>query len=255
KVKSGVKDTFSATRKQLTAMGCKEADGTAETDEYCSATFRKQGFNLAVMVFGGQHGESMVTINNLGNIEPAQLPHPKTATAQFTSTAMAMYQIDAPQEQVAKNIADQMAKAKWEPYGTAGDQMFFRRNAVIASINCMVAPGEDGKSILQYSTVLASAEIPLPATAEAAQYADVTQELSFNSKDDVSQISQFYVNALAASGWKPTSDSPVPIDFELIQIFSQEETGQLMRLMIREVKDEGLRRVRMKLWHREDEKE
>ncbi|MCA9063150.1 MAG: hypothetical protein KDA96_08825 [Planctomycetaceae bacterium] len=255
KMKASVKDALTGIRKQLIGLGCKEADGTVATDEYASATFQKADFRIAVMVLPNQPGEVMVTVDNLSNLDLSKLPLPNAATPQFASAAMAMYQVDAGHEKVKEEISSQMVKSKWEPYGTAGDQLFFRRNAVIASINCMAAPGQDGKSIVQYSARLVSAEIPLPASASDAQYADVTQELSFTTKDDVAQVSQFYAKSLASSGWKPTAEAPAPVDFDLIQIFAQEKTGQLMRLMIREVKDEGHLKVRMKLWRIEEEKE
>lgn len=241
-------EIYKAMKEQLKSLGCTELPGTVETDQYCTSSFEKQGFRISTMMLpGGQAGEWMVTIDNHSNIQLDQLPRSGNAKLQFASAAMAMFKAAAPQKQVSDEVAKLMVKAGWEPYGSAGDQLFFRRNAVIVSINCAADPSANNTTFLQYSSQLVSAEIPLPPDAVMAQYADVTQELSFSTTSSIDAIGKFYETSLSKSGWKPTSEKPTAVDFDFVQIF-RTERGQLMRLLIKDNQAESRRDVRMKLW-------
>ncbi|MEZ6043431.1 MAG: hypothetical protein R3C20_23275 [Planctomycetaceae bacterium] len=243
-----VKTAFSHVKTQLISLGCEEIPGGYETEQYCATTFQKQQFRISVMVLPhSQPDQVSVNVSNHGNIDLTALPKPKDTTLQFSNAAMAMYEVPGSQEKIRQEVMGAMTNQKWLPYGTAGDQMFFRQNAIVASVNCITAPAQDNKILLQYASQLVSAEIPLPPNASNAHYADVTRELSFSTTDDVNAVGKFYQNSLAADGWEPTTEAPLAIDFEFVQIFRRRD-GQQMRLLMKDIKDEGRRDVRMKLW-------
>lgn len=253
RIKSTAKEAFAEVKKQLVSMGCSELAGGYETDAYCSSSFEKQGFRISVATLpGSEAGEVNVTIDNHGNVALDGLPRPENAKPQFANAAMAMYQADVTVDAGKSQIIEGMKKAGWAPYGTAGDQLFFRKNAIIVSVYLTADPNSEGKSTLQYSSQLVSAEIPLPPNASNAHYADVTQELYFATTDDKAAVRQFYVDALAPSGWKPTSAELIKVDFEFMQLFRQPD-GQLMRLRIREITDEKRLDVRVKPWQTDED--
>ena len=110
----------------------------------------------------------------------------------------------------------------WEPYGHAGDSLYFKKNAVKVSARPSVAPAQGGKTMIQLSTELMSVDLPAPAGLLNAAYADSTKALFLEVDMKSEALANFYKEALGKAGWKATTDHPVKIDFREMMIFRNE---------------------------------
>ena len=131
----------------------------------------------------------------------------------------------------------------WQPYGTAGNQQFFKQNAVRLSANISSAPAQGGKTVIDYHTVLMSADLPAPAETEQLQYSDGPTQLFFDSKATEQDIVDFYRTTLAKAGWQATTEKPFQIDFKHEMIFRNPQKDMLT-LEMRDV--DGKTRVLLK---------
>ena len=66
----------------------------------------------------------------------------------------------------------------WVPYGNAGDTAVFKQNANLATVTVSSAPAQGGKTMIQYSNQLISADIPAPPNVEDLRYVDEPPELN-----------------------------------------------------------------------------
>jgi hypothetical protein len=107
----------------------------------------------------------------------------------------------------------------WVPYGTAGDSAFFKQNANLATATVSSAPAQGGKTMIQYSSQLISADIPAPSNVEDLRYVDEPPELTFETAQNEDAIVDFYRKTLAATGWKSTMDHMVAVDDKPTMIF------------------------------------
>ena len=60
----------------------------------------------------------------------------------------------------------------WVPYGKAGDTDFFKQNAILVTATVSSAPAQGGKTMIQYSNQLISADIPAPPNVDDLRYVD-----------------------------------------------------------------------------------
>ena len=204
------KDAFDLQQKQLLKLGWKELPGTVTELVYGSGMFQKANFVLAVLTSSVKPGMSQVSITNLGNVPLTKLPLIKGTKPLFANEATAMYVSELKPAEAAAATRKLFLDAGWDPYGTAGDGMTnlmqtFKRNAVQVTANANVAPAQDGKTVIAYSSLLLSADIPAPATAENVHYVDMLKTLRFSTTDSHADIAKFYQQALVKRGWKPTT--------------------------------------------------
>jgi len=106
----------------------------------------------------------------------------------------------------------------WMPYGSAGDSAMFKQNANLVTATVSSAPAQGGKTMIQYSNQLISADIPAPPNVEDLRYVDEPPELTFATANQ-DAIVDFYRKKLAAAGWKSTMDHMVDIDEKPTMIF------------------------------------
>jgi hypothetical protein len=234
-----VKDVFVFHRKQLLERKWKELPGSYVSEQSSNAAFERDGYHLSLTVFpSGKAGEASVTITNHGNVKLDKLPLPKAAKSLFAGPTSAMFVADTPAKETADACKKLLLADGWLPYGTAGDTQFFKKNAVRLSAFITAAPAQGGKTTIQYSTELLSADMPAPAETLNLQYSDA--QLSFDTKAAQKEVADFYRKTLEKVGWKATTDAPIQIDFKHELIF-RNPGKDMLTLQMTEV--EGNRRV------------
>jgi hypothetical protein len=129
-----------------------------------------------------------------------------------------MFSTDAAVTATADAIRNLFVAQGWVPYGKAGDSDFFKQNAILATSTVSSAPAQGGKTMIQYSNQLISADIPAPPNVEDLRYVDEPPELTFATTNQDAVV-DFYRNALAAAGWKSTMDKMVDVDGKPTMIF------------------------------------
>ncbi len=220
---NGVQEAFDFLRKELVGQSWHEEAGTYLSDQACSGSFNRDGFKLSVMVaptapVKGVAGVQVTLINH-GNVDTATLPVPPAALPFYKTAISTAYLLDEPVEATATLVRRQLIEWGWEPYGQAGDVQFFRRNAIRLSARVAGAPAQAGKTFLDYSTELLSAELPAPPSAETVQYSDGPTQLFFDLAGTRDDVVAFYRQALASAGWKATTDQPIRDSFKHFLIF------------------------------------
>jgi hypothetical protein len=87
----------------------------------------------------------------------------------------------------------------------------------------MSAPNEAGKSLINFSSELMSADLPAPPDALSVQYSDSVKQLSFDSPKTMEEVDAYLRQELGLRGWKPTTETPVKIDFRYFVIYRNPE--------------------------------
>ncbi|WP_437221671.1 hypothetical protein SH661x_002423 [Planctomicrobium sp. SH661] len=215
-----VKAVYEFHRKQLTTQGWKELPQASVTDQYASGSFGRNGFTLSLTVIpSGEAGKVNVSLFNHGNVDLGKLPLPAGTKPLYAGPANAMFVTTTPVAEADKFLKTALEKQGWQPYGDAGDQHFFRQNAVRLSVNVASAPAQAGQTMITYSAEQLSAELPAPADAIGLQYSDSTHQVLFDTDKSEADVIKFYQSALAGAKWKSTLDKTIKIDFHDVMIF------------------------------------
>jgi hypothetical protein len=208
-----VKAGFDFHRKALTAQGWKELPNSSVTEQSASAMFARSGFILSLAVLSsGKSGDLSFMLQNHGNIKPGQLPVPPGTKPVYVGDSTAMYATEAAVPATVETCRNLFLAQGWVPYGGAGDSAEFKKNAIVVTATVSVAAAQAGKTMIQYSTQLISADIPAPPNVEDLRYIDEPPELTFDTAPDQNSVVDFYRKNLAAAGWQSTLDHTVPVD-------------------------------------------
>ncbi|MBI3865985.1 MAG: hypothetical protein HY290_29260 [Planctomycetia bacterium] len=211
---------FDFLKQKLIAAKWKELPNSSVTAQSANATFARGEYRLSVSAFeAGKPGMVLVSMMNHGNIDVAKLPVPKDARQLYSGPVSIAHVTSEPVEKTAAAVNKLLLGQGWEPYGTAGDQKFFRQNAIRLSARVSAAPAQGGKTMIDYSTELMSAEIPAPVDTIGLQYADITARLMFDTAAEKDEIFAFYRKALASTGWEATTEKPFKTGFKETMIF------------------------------------
>jgi hypothetical protein len=179
-------------------------------------------------VFGtGKPGAINVTLTNHGNVDPQKLPVPREAKPFYSGPVNAAYLTEAPVDKTAEACRKLLLAQGWQPYGTAGESQFFKQNAVRLQARVASAPAQAGKTVIDYTTELLSADLPAPPEFLAAQYSDATKQLFFDTAAPAAEVVAFYRKALAGGGWKATTDNLIKSDFKESMIFRNPQKDML----------------------------
>jgi hypothetical protein len=235
-----VKSAYEFHRKQLLDRKWKGLPGGYVSDETSNATFARDGFLLSLMVFPSGKDGAMVTITNHGNVKLDKLPLPPGTKPLFAGPVSAMFVTESPVKQTAEACSKALLDKGWQPYGVAGDQQFFKQNAIRLSAFITAASAQGGKTVIQYSTELMSADLPAPADAMQLSYSDSPAQLSFDTVAAQKEIADFYRKTLGKTGWKATTDEPIKIDFRHELIF-RNPSKEMLTLQLTDV--EGKSRI------------
>jgi len=207
-------------RKAFVAQGWKELPNTSVTEQSASAMFSRSGFVISLSVTrNDQAGGVYVRLQNLGNVKPGRLPVPSGAKPVYVGDPTAMYATEAAVPATADACRNLLVAQGWVPYGDAGDSAIFKQNAILATATVSSAPAQGGKTMIQYSTELISADIPAPPGVEDLRYVDEPPELTFQTAGNEDAIVDFYRKTLTATGWKSTLDHMVAVDDKPTMIF------------------------------------
>ena len=133
----------------------------------------------------------------------------------------------------------------WQPYGKAGDTLFFKQNAIRLTVSIMAAPALGGKTTVSLSSEQLSADLPAPSDTVQLQYADSTKQILFDTKESEDAIVAFYRKSLGSIGWKATTDNTLKIDWKNVLIF-RNAAKDMLTLEMYPVKDENVLRVTLK---------
>ncbi len=205
-------------RKAFTAQGWKELPNGSITDDSASSMFARDGFVVALSIIPFEKSAVSVRLQNLGNVKPGKLPVPPGAKTVYQGDPTAMYTVDSGVPATAEAIHNLFVAQGWVPYGKDPNTPVFKQNAILASAYISSAPAQGGKTSIQYSTQLISSDIPAPQGVDDLRYVDEPPELTFATKDkDV--VVEFYRKALAAAGWKATTEKLIDIDEKPTMIF------------------------------------
>jgi len=214
-----VKTAFEFNRKALLAQGWKELPNSSVTDQSGSAMFSRSGFVVFVTVTPhGEPGSVQVRLLNQGNVKPGKLPVPPNAKPVYVGDSTAMYETEAAVPATVDACRNLFIAQGWVPYGDAGDSAVFKQNANLATATVSSAPAKGGKTTIQYTTQLISADIPAPPNVEELRYVDEPPELTFTTANQ-DAIVDFYSKTLATAGWKSTMDKMVDVDEKPTMIF------------------------------------
>ncbi len=215
-----VKAAFEFNRKALLAQGWKELPNSSVTGQSASAMFSRNGFVVFVTVTPhGEPGSVQVRLLNQGNVKPGKLPVPPNAKPVYVGDSTAMYETEAAVPATVDACRNLFVAQGWVPYGDAGgDTVFFKQNANLVTATVSSAPAQGGKTMIQYSNQLISADIPAPPNVEDLRYVDEPPELTFATTNQ-DAIVDFYRKTLATSGWKSTMDHMVDVDEKPTMIF------------------------------------
>jgi hypothetical protein len=213
-----VKTAVEFNRKALLSQGWKELPNSSVTDQSASAMFSRNGFVVFVSVTPNGDGSLQVRLQNQGNVKPGKLPVPPNAKAVYVGDSTAMYETAAAVAATADAIRNLFVAQGWVPYGDAGDTAVFKQNANLATVTVSSAPAQGGKTVIQYSNQLISADIPAPPNVEDLRYVDEPPELTFATTNQ-DAIVDFYRKTLATAGWKSTMDKMVDVDEKPTMIF------------------------------------
>jgi hypothetical protein len=223
-----VKQVFEFQQKQLADQRWKELPNSYVTDQTASATFGRDGFSLSVTVFPtGKAGVVNVMLTNHGNVELGKLPVPPGTKPFYSGPVNAAYITERPTVETAETCRKLLMAKGWQPYGKAGDSMYFKQNAVRLNARVSAAPAQGGKTVIDYSTVLMSVDLPAPAETEQLQYADVTTQLLFDTKAKQADVVGFYRETLAKMAWEATTEKPIRIGFKNTLIFRNPQKDML----------------------------
>ena len=215
-----VKKAFEFHRKKLAAEGWKELPNTSVTAQSASGMFSRNGFVVSVSAFpNGEPGKLLVTIQNHGNIRPGQLPVPSGVKSVYVGDSVAMYVTEGAVPATAGAVHKLLLAQGWVPYGTAGDSVWFKQNAIRITATVSSAPAQGGKTMISYSSEQMSADLPAPPDAEDLRYTDQNQELSFETAADKEAVVAYYRKTLSTTKWEPTLEHTVQIDDKDEMIF------------------------------------
>jgi hypothetical protein len=160
-------------------QGWKELPNSSVTEQSASGMFSRNGFVVFVSVTPNGDGSLQVRLQNQGNVKPGKLPVPPNAKPVYVGDSTAMYETEAAVPATVDACRNLFVAQGWVPYGDAGDSAMFKQNANLVTATVSSAPAQGGKTMIQYSNQLISADIPVPPNVEDLRYVDEPPELTF----------------------------------------------------------------------------
>jgi hypothetical protein len=218
--KGDVASVFGTYQKELTKQGWKETSrDTSVTPQSATTSLRKKGFVVSLSVFSASPPKINVSILDHGNVNLDALPRPPGSKPVYVGDLSAMYVTDGPVAETSAGLRKLLLERGWKPYGSAADASWFKQNGVRLTAMVSSAPAQGGKTMIQLSSELMSADLPAPPDADDLRYSDATKELTFDSAAGKQEVTAFYRKKLASSHWEPTLEKLVDIDERPTMIF------------------------------------
>lgn len=225
--KGDVKSAFAFCQKELAVRGWKPIGEPYVADTFASGTFGKDGFAASVSASPSEPGSVLISVVQHGNVSMANLPAPPDAKLLYGDAINAIKVTPMKRDDAAALCRKLLIADGWEPYGTAGDSLIFKKNAVRLNAMISTAPAQEGKTSIQYSGDLMSADLPAVPDAIRAHYADSTKSLEFDVKGPPENLIAFYRERLSKSGWKPTTEQSIKTNEHQMMIFRNAKRDML----------------------------
>jgi hypothetical protein len=214
------KTGFEFQRRELQKRKFTELPNGFSGDDAASGQFLRDGFHVSVSVSAaGEPGLINVFLQNHGNVDLAKLPVPADARLQYTFPGVASFETDASLEKTAAAVKKLLTADGWQPYGSAGDSMFFKQNAIELDARVLAPPAQPGKTVITFTAVQLSADLPVPPEAESVQYSDALKQVNADVPGEPDDVIRFYRETLGRSGWKATTEQPIRDQDEQMLIF------------------------------------
>lgn len=228
------KESYKHHQHQFTSTGWKELPGSNIEDALASGTFQKSGYSLSLMVMPAG-GKSRVSITPHGNVPLAKLPSLPGSTVLSDTPAQIMLIMPETSAPLASKITQDLIDRGWKTYGESGPTRSFVQGSTLLNVMISDAPGQVGKSMVMYSTVLRSADLPVNDDATAIQYSDALTQVSWQSSSDPKEVIARTKSLMEAQGWKSTTTEPLYIDYKWTMFF-RSDPRTLRKLEVRDLK-------------------
>lgn len=214
----GVAEAFEYYEKQLHQRGWKlndEAGPRQVTDQYAQATYGREGYSLSLSASPSKPGESMVMLNNLGNVDARRLPVFAGAEVLYGGPVTTILISSATVPESGEQCRAALMADGWQPFRlphteqAANDdlvQMTFRNRGIELSVMVSKAPAQGNKTAVQYSTSLMTAELPWPNEAGDVEFDHRSLFLQFETALSVERLIEFYRRHLPPLGWDNRDD-------------------------------------------------
>jgi hypothetical protein len=215
-VKAGIQQVYEFQRQQLIDRGWQELSEGRQEGEYPSAFFTQRGFVLHLSASKSYEPDKndycSLSLCNCGNVLLSKLPVPRSVQPHYPSPRQASYVTTDDAEATREWCRNSLLDLGWNSYGSAGDTMYFKQNAIKLSARVSTHDNQPGKTFISYDAELLSADIPMPEGVEHSQYIDSMKRLTFVcSNTRFPELTNFYTSSFANHGWQPTSE-PVTDD-------------------------------------------
>lgn len=239
--KEKVADAFARHQKHLKSLGFKQEQGEMVSEQYASAAFSKSKFRISLTITPSGPDLVLVTLNNLGNIRPSEIPLLPGGKTVYSGPDTAIFTVEQGVDDARTALKEHLKKLGWTPYGDADPISIFKQNGIRLVAMVTAAPGQQGKTTINLSCHQVSADLPVPENAEQIQYADASKpHVGFETTLSEAEVYDFYRTALAKEGWEPTTKEPITESFEKILIFYNKGMGNIF-VKVRQI--EGKQRV------------
>jgi hypothetical protein len=242
-----IKTAFEFQRRALLERKFQELAEPQIYEQSASGQFGRDRFVVSVSVFAGSEpGKVAVRLQNHSNVNLGKLPVPAGARQQYAFPGVASFITDAGAEETAAAVKQLLLDQGWQPYGSAGDSMHLKQNAVALNARVLSPPAQPGKTVIDYSATQMSADLPAPTDAISVQYADHLRRLDVDTPGSPDEVADWYKSALAPAGWKATTTGPVKDGPTSFLIFRNPEKDMLT-LNLRDLAEE--KQTRLSLEH------
>ncbi|QDV22239.1 hypothetical protein Q31a_05230 [Aureliella helgolandensis] len=181
--------------------------------------FTRSGFHLYVTVqMHDERGKAVVKLQNNGNVNTSKLPVPGDAKYIKTAYNVADSEATTNVNETRESVRALLIEQGWQPYGTRGDVMDMKKNAVLltASVASLRQPG---LTRIAYWTTQMPADLPVPPNSESILYQSDENHLELVAAGSVDEITSYYKTALGSSEWNSTTERPIHEDQQFILLF------------------------------------
>ena len=170
--------------------------------------FTRSGFHLYVTVqLHDEPGKAVVKLQNDGNVNVSKLPVPSGAKFLETAYNVASFETTGNVMETRELVRALLMEQGWQPYGTRGDAMDMKQNAVLLTAS-VTSSRQPGLTRIAYWTNQMPAELPVPPNSESILYQSDDNRLELVALGSVDEITSYYKTALASSEWKATAEKP-----------------------------------------------
>ena len=210
---AGVVDHY---RPLLTGQGWQENSEQAYVDNTTATLyFAQKGYHLNLSASDMGTGNTLVTLQNNGNIDLAALPQAADAEEGFSAPNTLIYFSPSAVTDVATFTRQELAAQGWHIYtrpntatadNSDSQSLAFIQNGLELSAFISTAPAQDNKTSVQYAVRLLPLDLPVDDQAVALEFDEHEPFLSYQTSTSRDALTDFYQKQMAAAGWMELPD-------------------------------------------------